>query len=34
MNEVNRTLSGKQSGFRRIGNMASAGKQNDAQINK
>ena len=27
MNQVNRTLSGKQAGFRRIGNMASIGNQ-------
>jgi hypothetical protein len=33
MNQVNRTLSGVQSGMRRIGNMASTGKQYGAQIN-
>lgn len=33
MNQVNRTLSGSQSGMRRLGNMASTGRQYGAQIN-
>jgi hypothetical protein len=34
MNQVNRTLSGKQSGMRRVGNMASSAQQHGSYMKK
>lgn len=34
MNQVNRTMSGVQSGMRRLGNMPSTGKQNSTVYEK